>query len=155
MPESAAAAVAEASRIAAQAARNGTETAKASIEAARSYVDEQQDLAATCSATWSAQSEAVIKAAFDAQNAAIDAGLGLFDLGVKSNRQAVEQFSEIVKRTQQATLESWHSHSQDGHEGDRAGQALISARRPEVAGDPPATSFSSRPGLEEVRNGLN
>ena len=33
MPESAAAAVTEATRIAAQAARNGTETAKASIEA--------------------------------------------------------------------------------------------------------------------------
>ena len=42
MPESAAAAVAEATRIAAQAARNGTETAKASIEAARSYVDDTQ-----------------------------------------------------------------------------------------------------------------
>ena len=37
MPESAAAAVTEATRIAAQAARNGTETAKASIEAARSF----------------------------------------------------------------------------------------------------------------------
>ena len=64
---------------------------------------------ATCSQTWSIQSEAAIKAAFEAQNAAIDAGLGLFDLGVKSNRQAVDQFSELVKRTQQATLESWQS----------------------------------------------
>ena len=59
--------------------------------------------------TWSTQSEAAIKAAFDAQNAAIDAGLGLFDLGLKGNRQAVAQFSEIVKRTQKATLESWQT----------------------------------------------
>ena len=58
---------------------------------------------------WSTQSEAALKAAFEAQNAAIDAGLGLFDLGLKGNRQAVEQFSELVKRTQQATLESWQS----------------------------------------------
>ena len=39
----------------------------------------------------------------------MDAGLGLFDLGLKGNRKAVEQFSTIVKRTQQATLESWQS----------------------------------------------
>ncbi len=39
----------------------------------------------------------------------MDAGLGLFDLSVKGNRQAVEQFSELVKRTQRATLESWQS----------------------------------------------
>lgn len=109
MPESAAAAVAEASRIAAQAARNGTETAKASIEAARSYADDSSALSRDLLGTWSVQSETVLKTAFDAQNAAIDAGLGLFDLGVKSNRQAVAQFSELVKRTQKATLETWQT----------------------------------------------
>ena len=109
MPESAAAAVTEATRIAAQAARNGTETAKASIEAARSYADDSNALSRDLLGTWSIQSEAVLKTAFDAQNAAIDAGLGLFDLGVKGNRQAVEQFSELVKRTQKATLESWQT----------------------------------------------
>ena len=109
MPESATAAVAEASRIAAQAARTNTETAKASIEAARSYLDEASVLGWDLLGTWSAQSEAVLKTAFGAQNAAIDAGLGLFDLSVKSNKQAVAQFSELVKRTQQATLETWQS----------------------------------------------
>lgn len=109
MPASAAAAVTEATRIAAQAARNGTETAKASIEAARSYVDDSNALGRELLGTWSVQTEAALKTAFEAQNAAMDAGLGLFDLGVKGNRQAVEQFSEIVKRTQKATLESWQS----------------------------------------------
>ncbi len=109
MPESAAAAVAEATRIAAQAARNGTETAKASIEAARSFADDSNALSRDLLSSWSAQSESVLKTAFDVQNAAMDAGLGLFDLGVKGNRQAVEQFSEIVKRTQKATLESWQA----------------------------------------------
>ena len=110
MPESAAAAVAEATRIAAEAARNGTETAKASFEAASSYFDETSKIGRDLLGTWSSQTEAAIKAAFAAQNAAIDAGLGLFDLGVKGNRQAVAQFSEIVKRTQKATLETWDSH---------------------------------------------
>ncbi len=109
MPDTATAAVAEATRIAAQAARSGTETAKASIEAARSYVGETTELGRDLLGTWSVQSEAAIKAAFDAQNAAMDAGLGLFDLSVKGNRQAVEQFSELVKRTQRATLESWQT----------------------------------------------
>ncbi len=109
MPESAAAAVTEATRIAAQAARNGTETAKASIEAARSYADDSAALGRDLFGTWSTQSESILKTAFDAQNAAIDAGLGLFDLGVKGNRQAVAQFSELVKRTQKATLETWQT----------------------------------------------
>jgi len=109
MPDSAAAAVAEATRIAAQAARNGTETAKASFEAASSYFDQTSTIGRDLLESWSQQTEAAIKAAFEAQNAAIDAGLGLFDVAMKGNRQAVAQFSEIVKRTQKATLESWET----------------------------------------------
>jgi len=109
LPESAAAAVREATRIAAEAARAGTETTKATIETARSYVDDASQFGRDLLGTWSTQSEAALKAAFDAQNAAIEAGLGLFDLGVKGNRQAVEQFSTLVKRTQQAALESWQA----------------------------------------------
>jgi hypothetical protein len=109
MPESTAAAVAEATRIATQAARNGTENAKASFEAASSLFDDTNKIGRDLMGTWTAQTELAIKAAFDAQNTAIDAGLGLFDLGFKGNRQAVTQFSEIVKRTQKATLESWQT----------------------------------------------
>jgi hypothetical protein len=109
LPESAAAAVAEATRIAAQAARNSTETAKASFEATRSYVGETSVIGREMLEGWSTQGEAVLKTAFDAQSAAFEAGLNLFDLGLKGNRKAVEQFSMIVKRTQQATLESWQS----------------------------------------------
>ena len=109
MPDAAAAAVTEATRIAAQAARNGTETTRASLEAASTYFGEASTLGRDLLGTWSTQSEAAIKAAFEGQNAAIDAGLGLFDLGVKSNREAVAQFSELVKRTQKATLETWQT----------------------------------------------
>jgi len=123
LPESAAAAVKEANRIAAQAARNGAETAKASIEIARSYVDDANQFGRDLLGTWSTQSEAALKTAFDAQNAAIEAGLGLFDLGVKGNRQAVEQFSELVKRTQQATLEGWQTAAK------AAAKAAESAKR--------------------------
>lgn len=109
LPESAAAAVAEATRIAAQAARNSTETAKASFEATRSYVGETSVISREMLEGWSTQGEAVLKTAFDAQNAAFEAGLNLFDLSFKGNRKSVEQFTMIVKRTQQATLESWQS----------------------------------------------
>lgn len=109
LPESAAAAVTEATRIAAQAARNSTETAKASMEAARSYVADTSLVGREMFESWTTQGEAALKTAFDAQNAAIDAGLSLFDLGFKGNRKAVEEFSTIVKRSQKATLESWQS----------------------------------------------
>ena len=109
MPEAAQAAVTEATRIATEAARNGTETAKASFKAANTYFDETNAIGRDLLGSWTAQSEAAVKAAFEAQNAAIDAGLGLFDLSYKGNRQAVAQFNELVKRTQQATLESWHA----------------------------------------------
>ena len=84
-PEAAAAAMTEAARIAAQAARRGTETARESIEVARSYFDETSDLGKGLYSTWVSQSEATLKAAFAAQDAAIEAGLSLFDVGVKSN----------------------------------------------------------------------
>jgi hypothetical protein len=109
LPDSAAAAVAEATRIAAQAARNSTETAKASFEATRSFVGDSSVLGREMLEGWSTQGEAVLKTAFEAQNAAFEAGLNLFDLGLTGNRKAVEQFSMIVKRTQKATLESWQS----------------------------------------------
>ncbi len=109
LPQSAAAAVAEATRIAAQAARNSTETAKASFEATRSYVGEASVIGREMLEGWSTQGEAVLKTAFEAQNAAFEAWLNLFDLSFKGNRKSVEQFSMIVKRTQQATLESWQS----------------------------------------------
>ena len=72
-------------------------------------VDDANQFGRDILSTWSTQSEAALKTAFDAQNAAIEAGLSLFDMGVKGNRQAVEQFTDLVKRTQQATIESWHT----------------------------------------------
>ena len=109
MPEAATAAVTEATRIAEQAARNGTENAKASLKAANTYFEETSGIAQDLLGSWTTQSEAAVKAAFAAQNAAIDAGLGLFDLTLKGNREAVAQCSEIVKRTQTATLETWNA----------------------------------------------
>ena len=107
--ETAEAAVTEATRIAAQAAKRGSEPAQASIEVARSYFDETSALGKALYGTWVSQSEATLKAAFAAQNAAIEAGLNMFDLGVKSNRQAVDQFSELIHRSQKATFEGWQA----------------------------------------------
>ena len=109
LPETAAAAVAEAARIAAQAARRSTETARVSVDNARMSFEETSALGRDLFGTWATQSEAAIKAAFEAQNAAIVAGMGFFDQGVKGNREAIEQFTEVVRRAQQATLESWQA----------------------------------------------
>jgi hypothetical protein len=109
LPEQAAAAVNEAAQIAAQAARRQTETAKASIEVARSYLDESSELGHRLYGAWAAGSEAALSTAFDARNAAIEASLGVFDLGVTANRQAATQLTELVRKTQQAAIESWQA----------------------------------------------
>ena len=153
LPESAAAAVAEATAHrrpgGPQRHRDGEglvrgQRARTSMRRARSV--------ATCSNAWSTQSEAALKTAFEAQNAAIDAGLGLFDLGLKGNRQAVEQFSAIVKRTQQATLESWQSAVKAASRRRRIRQALTIAPDDPWSGRPLAGHFSlSRPAEEVLR----
>ncbi len=120
LPETAA--VNEATRIATEAARNGTETAKASIGAAKSYLDETNALGKDLLSTLTVQTEAALKSAFDAQNAAVEAGLGMFDLGVKSNRQAIAQFTDLMHRTQQTALETWHTAA-------KATQKAVDAQR--------------------------
>ncbi len=109
LPENGTAAINEATRIATEAARNGTDTAKASIGAAKTYLDETNVLGKDLLSTLTVQTEAALKSAFDAQNSAVEAGLGMFDLGVKGNRQAIAQFSELMHRTQQTALETWHA----------------------------------------------
>ncbi len=116
------AAVNEASRIATEAARNGTETAKASIGAAKTYLDETNALGKDLLSTLTVQTEAALKSAFDAQNAAVEAGLGMFDLGVKSNRQTIAQFTDLMHRTQQTALETWHTAA-------KATQKAVDAQR--------------------------
>ncbi len=103
------AAVNEAVRITKEAARRGTETAKASMQVARSYMDEANVLGKEMFETWSLEGESILKAAFEAQNASIDAGIALFDLGVKTNKQAIEQAVKLVKESQTAALESWQA----------------------------------------------
>src|SRR5512142_1193458 len=103
------AAVNEAVRITREATRRGTESAKASLEVAHTYMDEVNVLGRQMFDTWSVEGEAIIKAAFDAQNASIDAGIALFDLGVNTNKQSIEQAVKLLKESQGAVLESWQA----------------------------------------------
>ncbi len=109
LPKGATAAVNEAARITRDAARRSTETAKASIDVARSYLDEANLLGQDLFVTWTSESEAMLKAGFDAQNASVDAAFALFDLAVKSNRQVMEQYSRVIRQTQAQTLETWQA----------------------------------------------
>ncbi len=100
-------AVKEAVRITREATRRGTESAKASLQVARTYMDGAGVLARQMFDTWAAEGEAIIKASFDAQNASIDAGMALVDLGVKTNKQSIDQAVKLLKESQTAVLESW------------------------------------------------
>ena len=109
LPEAAAAAIAEASRIAAEAARQSEVAMKASIEAASTSMEDSNKPGRELLGAWSTQSEVAMKAAYDAQNAAIEAGMGMFETGVKSDRGTAKLFTELVRKTQQASLDSWHA----------------------------------------------
>lgn len=109
LPKGATEAVNEATRITREAARRGSETAKASIDAANSYLDEADVLGKDLFTLWSGQGEAVMKAIFDAQNASLEVSLALFDLGVRSNRQLMEQLVTLVRHNQTAAMESWQA----------------------------------------------
>jgi len=126
--ESAAAAVTEAARIAAQAARRGTETTRASIDVARSILDESAEFGRRIQGAWVAEGETALRAAFATQNSALEAGLSLFDLGVRTTRQAAEQLSELVHRSQESALETWQA-SVKATERVSTGSGADSAKR--------------------------
>ena len=109
LPESAAAAVAEATRIAAQAARNSTETAKASFEATRSYVGETSVIGREMLEGLVHPERGGPQDGIRGTECRDRRRLEPVRSGPQGQSEGVEQFSEIVKRTQQATLESWQS----------------------------------------------
>ena len=125
MPESAAAAVAEATRIATQAARNGTETAKASFEAASSLFDDTntmgRDLMTHVDRADGAGHQGRIRCAEHRDRCRPGP--------VRPRLQGQSTGRRAVHRDRQANPEGdpreLADHRQDGRQGDRNHQALI------------------------------
>jgi hypothetical protein len=53
--------------------------------------------------------EAAIKGGFEVQNAVIAAGMSFLDASANSSRNVVQQWNEVAREAQQATLELWQA----------------------------------------------
>jgi hypothetical protein len=56
---------------------------------------------------WAASVEATLKAAFELQNAAMTASRPLFENMGSPNQTAFDQWTDMVHRAQQATMDAW------------------------------------------------
>ena len=92
-----------------QAARRTAESITAAAQATRTYVDESAEVNRRLLTAWLGGAEAAVRAMFDAQNAAFQAGLALFDAVSSSNRTAIEQWAEATRQTQQALWDVWRA----------------------------------------------
>jgi hypothetical protein len=72
--------------------------------------------------------EAALKGGFEVQNAIFAAGQSVFDASTNSSRNVVQQWTEIAREAQQATLDMWQA-------GVGAGDKMLgSAASGEMAG---------------------
>ncbi len=109
-------AVNEAARIAAEASRRTAEAGRASVEVARTYLDDSSAAAQRFFQAYAAGAEAALKGAFEVQNAALAAGLTVFDAGVKTNRGLLDQYETTLRQAQQAALEAFQAAARAGEE---------------------------------------
>ena len=103
-----------------QAARRTAESITAAAQATRTYVDESAEVNRRLLTAWSGGAEAAVRTMFDAQDAAFQAGLALFDAVSRSNRTAIEQWAEATRQTQQALWDVWRASLRVG---DRAAES--------------------------------
>jgi hypothetical protein len=80
--------------------------------------DETGDASRRVFEAWVAGTEATLRATFDAQNAALAAGLAIVDATVESQRGLVEEWRRAAEQAQQAALEAFRATVQTaGHRG--------------------------------------
>jgi len=61
---------------------------------------------------WATNTEATLKATFELQNAAIAAGRTVLEATGTGNMAYMEQWADVVRRAQQATLDAWQVNKQ-------------------------------------------
>jgi hypothetical protein len=119
-----------------------SEAMRATSEASRRSLQGAQDVMRTTSA-YLAQSteanrklfqayaqggEAALKGGCEVQNAVFAAGQSILDASINSSRNVLQQWTEIAREAQQATLDLWHA-------GVGAGDKMLgSAASGEMAG---------------------
>jgi hypothetical protein len=59
---------------------------------------------------WVSGVEATLKATFDAENAALDAGLAVLDAAASTDRAGLEEWAKVARQAQDAALEAFRAN---------------------------------------------
>ncbi len=85
------------------------QTTRAAADAARAFQGDTTATSRSLFTAWAGSAEAFLRAGFDVQNAAIDAGLAVYDRAATSNRDLLRRWAEGARQTQSALLDQWQA----------------------------------------------
>lgn len=95
--------------------------AEETTAAARKTAERGMTMSRNFVEAWAASAEITLKASFDLQNAAINAGNSLIETMDGNTKATFQQWTDMVHQAQQATLDAWHASQRIG-EQFRAGK---------------------------------
>jgi hypothetical protein len=121
-------AASEAMRATSEASRRTLQSAQDAMRSTRAYLEESTEANRKLFSAYTQGVEAALKGGFEVQNAIFAAGQSVFDASTTSSRNVVQQWTEIAREAQQATLDLWQA-------GVGAGDKMLaSAPSGEMAG---------------------
>ena len=92
-----------------EASRRTLLSAQDAMRTTRTYLAESTEANRKLFQAYARGVEAAIKGSFEVQNAVLAAGMSVLDASTNSSRNVVQQWTEVARQAQQATLEMWQS----------------------------------------------
>jgi hypothetical protein len=127
-PETTRETVNEAVRATSEASRRTLQSAQDTMRTTRAYLEESTEANRKLFNAYAQGVEAALKGGFEVQNAVLAAGMSFLDASTNSSRNVVQQWTEIARQAQQATLEAWQASVGAGD------KMLASAASGEISG---------------------
>src|ERR687884_2044022 len=101
------AATSEATRATSEASRRTLQGAQDAMRTTSAYLQESTEANRKLFQAYAQGVEAALKGGFEVQNAVFAAGQSVLDASTNSSRDVVQQWTEIAREAQQATLDMW------------------------------------------------
>jgi hypothetical protein len=118
----------QAIRATSEASRRTLQSAQDTMRTTRAYLEESTEANRKLFNAYAQGVEAALKGGFEVQNAVLAAGMSFLDASTNSSRNVVQQWTEIARQAQQATLEAWQASVGAGD------KMLASAASGEISG---------------------
>jgi hypothetical protein len=118
----------EAVRATSEASRRTLQSAQDTMRTTRAYLEESTEANRKLFNAYAQGVEAALKGGFEVQNAVLAAGMSFLDASSNSSRNVVQQWTEVTRQAQQATLEAWQASVGAGD------KMLASAASGEISG---------------------